>query len=278
MLTRRAALTTSLALAFFPLQAQGAEDLVIPLDLTGPRPAVRVAVGDSEELWVFDTGAAGGVIDIEHARSWGLPDLGPARVGSPVGGTPVEGFRTRVAGARAGAVALPEFSAVAMPFPAHVGAGVLSPNMFSGRLVTLDLSRAELRVHDRAGDPPAEATPYTGAHPLPAIPVTVAGETHLAHMDTGAPGAVTFPFSLAESLSLAAPPERVGMARFVDGERPRYRAQVVGEIQVGPLTLADPQIDLIDGLPFVNVGGQVLRQMTITLDPERRVAWASANG
>jgi hypothetical protein len=52
----------------------------------------------------------------------------------------------------------------------------------------------------------------------------------------------------------------------------------VGEVQVGPLTLADPQVDLIDGLPFVNVGGQVLRQMTITLDPERRLAWASANG
>jgi hypothetical protein len=190
----------------------------------------------------------------------------------------VEGFRTRVAGARTGGVALPEFTAVAMPFPSHVGVGVISPNMFAGRLVSLDLARAELRVSDRAGEPPANATPYTGGHPLPAIPVTVAGQTHLAHMDTGAPRGVTFPYELAASLPLAAPPERAGMARFVDGEHPRYEARVAGEVQVGPITLADPRIDLIDDLPFVNVGGEVLRQMTITLDPERRLAWTQANG
>lgn len=275
MLTRRAALASSLALAFIPFQTRAAEDLVLPLDLSGPRPAVRVTVGDAEELWVFDTGAMGGVVEIERARAWALPNLGPARVGSPVGGDPVEGFRTRIATARAGDVALPEFTAVAMPFPSSVGAGVLSPSMFSGRLVTLDLARAELRVTDRT-EPPADATPYTGRHPLPAIPVSIGADTHLAHMDTGSPGAVTFPYAMAEALPLAAPPVQVGMARFVDGERARYEAQIVGEVRVGPVTLANPQINLIEGLPFVNVGAQVLRRMTITLDPERRLAWARA--
>jgi hypothetical protein len=196
-------------------------------------------------------------------------------VGSPIGGTPIQAFRTTVANARIGDAALPEFSAVAMPLPGHLNhAGVLSPNVFSGRLVRFAFARNEVRVTDRANAPAGEPTAYTGAHPLPAITVQVGGQTHQAHLDTGAPHVISFPYAQASSLPLAAPAVEAGRARFVDGERTRYSAQIVGTVQIGPLTLTDPQIAMIDGLPFVNVGTEALRRMTVTLDPERRVSWA----
>jgi len=279
MLTRRVVLSSPLVLATLPQFAEAADDIILPLDMSGPRPAIRVQIADGpEELWVFDTGAGGGVIDIERARALGLPELRPARVGSPAGGTPVEGFMTTIGGARVGDIMLPEFSAVAMPFPGHVGAGVLSPNMFAGRLVTLDIANATVRVHDREGEAPTDATPYDGARPLPSIPVSVAGQAFSAHLDTGAPGTLIFPYALANSLPLAAPPEQTGVARLIDGERLRYAAVLTAPVQVGPLAIENPQIDLVDGLPNVNVGAQVLRRMVVTLDPERHLSWARLNG
>jgi hypothetical protein len=260
-----------------------AQEQTFRFDMSGTRPALSVSVADQPaELWIFDTGAGGNVVDIERARAWSLADNGPAQIGSPIGGTPIQGFRTAVSGARVGDATLPDFNAVAMPLPAHLErAGVLSPNTFRGQLVTLDFAHNELRVREKnaANTPAGEATPYHGGgHPLPGIPVRLGGESYVAHLDTGAPHTLTFPYEMAASLPLAAAPERVGVARFVDGERARYRAQLRGTVRVGPLTITDPEIGLIEGLPFLNVGMGLLNQMTITLDPAEQRVWATANG
>jgi hypothetical protein len=276
MITRRSAALSPIILLLSAAKARAEADIVIPLDTSGPRPSVLIAIGaNAAEPWVFDTGAAGGVIDAARAQALGLPNQGAARVGSPAGGTPVEGFITTVSGAHAGAAALPAFRAVAMPMPASLGhTGVLSPNIFRGRLVTFDFAHASVVVSDRVNAPSSEPTPYTGDHPLPAIAVRIGEQTFQAHMDTGAPHLIAFPYALAASLPLQGAPQLEGVARFVDGEHPRYRAQLRGQVQVGPLTLTDPEIGMIDGMPFVNVGAEALRRMVITLDPERRVSWA----
>lgn len=279
MLSRRTFALSSIAIAAAPPLAHAAEPLILPLDLTGPRPTVRISLqGQAPETWVFDTGAGGSVINIERARALGLAEQGEVQVGSPAGGDPIRGFRTTITGARIGEVELPEFRAAAIPSMHGADhSGVLSPNAFSGRLVTFDFARSQVRIEDRAAGPTSEPTPYSGRMPLPAIAVTVAGQSYEAHLDTGAPHAISFPYAMAQSLPLAAPPEQVGVARFVDGEHARYRAQIVGAVQVGPLTLTHPEVSMIDGLPSVNVGTRVLRQMVVTLDPERRVSWAIAN-
>jgi hypothetical protein len=95
-------------------------------------------------------------------------------------------------------------------------------------------------------------------------------------MDSGAPGGLVFPYSMASSLPLAAAPVLVGHARFVDGVHDRYQATLNGQVQIGPLTLDHPQVEFIDGLPELNVGMGLLRRMRITLDPEAQVDWAEA--
>ena len=155
-------------------------------------------------------------------------------------------------------------------------AGVLSPNIFAGRLVTVDFGRGELRIGDRNAAPLGVGSPYANlhdGHALPAIGVDVGGQAFNALIDTGAPGGLTFPYSMASSLPLTSAPVRVGTVRFVDGEHARYSATLVGDVRVGALTLTNPEVELIDGLPFVNIGMGLLRGMSITLDPEARLVW-----
>lgn len=271
------------ALVLFSLAPSTAHaDTVIPLDLSGTRPAVSVTIGDSApELWVFDTGAGGSVIDMDRAHALNLPELQPVQIGSPAGGTPMQGFITRLDGVRIGAVTLPVFQIVAASTLLPDRAGVLSPNIFAGQLVTLDFGRNELRISDKtsANTPAGAAVDYFGhgPHALPGLEVRVGdGPVQQAHIDSGSPGGLIFPYAMASSLPLAAPPVQVGQARFVDGAHPRYAAQLRGVVHVGPLTLENPEIGLIDGLPYLNIGMGLLSEMVITLDPAERRSWARA--
>lgn len=252
------------------------EEMEIPLDLSGPRPTVLVRIGNSSpETWVFDTGAGGSVINIDRARALGLAEQQPVRVGSPAGGTPLEGFLTTVSALRVGDVAMADVSLAAIPGPPSAHMGVLSPNAFAGQLVEFDFADSVVRIKDGAQAPTASATPYAGeaGRALPSVQIAVGGQTLSAFIDTGAPGAVTFPYAMAGTLSLAAPPERIGVVGFVDGEHARYRSQLVGQVQIGPLTLTDPNVEFIDGLPFVTIGMEVLHRLIITLDPAQQRSW-----
>jgi hypothetical protein len=277
MITRRSAVLSPFALMLLAREAAADTDLTFALDVSGPRPTVMVSIaGGAAEPWIFDSGASISVIKQDRATALGLANLGVESIGSPAGGDAIEAYRTSVTGARIGEAALPDFSAVAMPLPPQLAqTGVLSPNVFSGRLVRFEFARGQVRVTDRANAPAGEPTPYEGEEDaLPGINVSVGGATHLAHMDSGAPHLIAFPYEMASSLPLTGAPVESGRARFVDGEHIRYSAQINGAVQIGPLTLTNPQITMIEGLPFVNVGAQALRQMTITLDPERHVSWA----
>lgn len=270
------------ALAFFVAPAR-AETYDIPLDMSGTRPAVSVSInGGAPELWVFDTGAGGTVMDIAKARALGLPEEQPVQLGSPAGGTPQQGFLTTLSSLNVAGHTLPPTHVVAAPAIMADRGGVLSPFAFNGQFVTFDFAHSRVRISDRtpANTPAGMPTPYGGTgrgHQLPAITVTLGAQTWMAHIDTGSPGAVTFPYAMAATLPLAAPPVQTGRARFVDGDHARYSATLTGRIHVGPLTLDNPQIELIDGLPSINIGSRLLNQMTITLDPEAQRVWAVSN-
>lgn len=271
----------AIALAFIATPTR-AETFDIPLDLSGPRPAVSVSVnGGAPELWTFDTGAGGTLMNVDHARALNLPEEQPVQIGSPAGGTPMQGFLT-TANLTVGGHTLPATHIVAAPATLPDRGGVLSPLAFSGQLVTFDFAHARVRITDKtaANTPTTAPTPYTGTgrgHQLPGISVALGDQTWSAHIDTGAPGGIHFPYAMAASLPLAAPPVQTGVAHFVDGEHARYSATLNGRLSVGPLTLDNPQIEFIDGLPFVNVGMDLLSHMTITLDPEAQQSWATAN-
>jgi hypothetical protein len=251
----------------------------IPLDLSGPNPTVTISInGGAPEHWILDTGAMGSLMNIERARALGLREEDTVQIGSPAGGTPMQGFLTTLNNVRVGGAPVASMRVVAAPWDHEDLDGVLSPNAFSGRLVTFDFGHALVHISDKtaATTPRGAGTPYRGEgpHRLPGIPITLGASHWTAHMDSGAPGGLVFPYSMASSLPLTAAPVLAGHAQFVDSVHDRYRATLNGQIQIGPLTLDHPQIEFIDGLPELNVGMQVLRRMRVTLDPEAQVAWA----
>jgi hypothetical protein len=277
------ALAACLGAAVAAAQAPADPD-VVPLDLSGPRPIAMLSVGAGPPARViFDTGASGNVIDIEYARAAGLPDEGPAAVHAPAG-QPMQGFRTVIAEGRLGNASIAGARAVALETPTlrHLEVrGVFGPSTFSGRLVHLDLARGEIRITDKnpGSIPAGPSSPYSGGlgqlPGLPGIAVDIAGTSFDAHIDTGHPGLLMMPLSMASRVPLDGELRQAARpARFADGvPRNLFEGRIRGTVRVGPLTFENPEVRFMDGLNRVNVGMTALRGMTLVLDPAERRSW-----
>lgn len=252
-------------------------DTVIPLDLSGVRPAVEFSVGDRPPaLAVFDTGSMFNLIDMERAREFGLPNEGTPRPQFARGGA----FETTIVDARIGNVRLSAIEATATPWtilPDRLA--ILSPNIFAGNLVTLDFTAGELRITRKPAHEPAGEVYAYGDPPLvmPRIPVQIGSEAISALLDTGSAYTLLFPLADAERLPLAEPLVESGMVHGHRGDYPVFTSRIAGVVRVGPLTVENPEARFTDAVPFANVGMDYLRQLTITLDPEERRLWVRRN-
>lgn len=268
------------AAAFVQAPASPAVETV-PLDLTGPRPIAMLQVGAGEAVRViFDTGASGNVLDADFARAAGLPDDGPAQVGTPAGGEPMIGFRTRLDG-RLGNAALGGVRAVALPMPFMQRLnvrGVFGPGTFSGRLVFLDLARGEIRVTPKTPQtiPSGPFYPYSdmGMRSLPGVAVEIGGRHYDAHIDTGQPGMLMMPMAMSRDMPLDGALTDGPPARMADGVPRAVRiGRIRGTVRVGTLVLENPEVRFMEGLNRVNVGMLALRGATIVFDPSERRTW-----
>src|SRR5262249_7058427 len=89
---------------------------IMQLDLSGPNPAVSVSInGGAPEMGVVDTGACGSVINLDRAQALNLPHEMDVQIGSPAGGTPLQGFMTTLTNVIAGGVAIPSMRVAAVP-------------------------------------------------------------------------------------------------------------------------------------------------------------------
>jgi hypothetical protein len=254
----------------------------VPLDLSGPRPIAMLTIGDGEAVRViFDTGASGNVLDADFARAANLPDDGPAQVGTPAGGTPMIGFRTHIDGGRLGNAALGGVRAVALPMGAmqHLNVkGVFGPGTFSGRLVFLDLARAEIRVTPKSAAtiPSGPSHPYSAAGPrsLPGVGVEIGGHGYEAHIDTGQPGMLMMTMTMSTEVPLDGALADGPPARMADGvPRATKIGRIRGTVRVGTLVLENPEVRFMEGINRVNVGMLALRGATLVFDPAERRTW-----
>ena len=278
--TRHAFLLAAAATPFAASLAFAEDAASIPLDLSRGQPRVRLFINGADQgEAIFDTGASGSAIHRPLAEQLNLPNEGMAGVRSGAGGETVEGFMTTVANAAINGVAVPDFRAIAIPMLRPDTVAVLSANIFTGNLLLLDFQNARMQpiAKSPATIPTSEATPYDdGPRPLPSIWVTLPGDVRLlAHLDTGSPASLALPREMADTLPLSTPLVEAGRARLINGERTLYRATLNGAAQVGPLTIANPELTFMEGLPHGNVGMALLRQLNITLDPAERRLWAA---
>lgn len=252
-------------------------DIVIPMDMSGIRPAVEFSISGREpELAVFDTGSMFNFVNIELARAIGLPDQGEPTAPFAQGGA----FATTIEEARIGDVRVRAIEAMATPWnilPDRIA--ILSPNIFSGSLVTLNFAAGELWIRQKpAAEPGGERYEY-GPAPMvmPRIPIGIEDQTIPALFDTGSAYTLLFPLADSERLPLSESLVEAGRVRGHRGDFPVYTSRIAGRVQVGPLGVEDPQVRFTDAVPLANVGMEYLRQMTVTLDPEERRLWVALN-
>lgn len=256
----------------------------IPIYASSDRPLVMMRIkGGIPAPAVFDTGTTGNALDDDFAREAGLT---PYRMEDVIDGSTGTVFQ-------APQVLLPHLSFSGTPvcgqeatvyaYDRDDEVAIVGPNMFSGRLVYLELDRQRVRVADRsvASPPPGPGRVYLNpddeGKALPAIAVTLpSGEEISALMDSGHDSELSLPMEMMDRVPLEAPAVQIGVARSVSGERPVFQGRIRGTVKVGPLELEDPLVHFGGGDP--NVGYGLLRRMTIVLDPENNLAWAVAPG
>jgi hypothetical protein len=250
----------------------------IALDASGPRPTVAITVANGAGgTAIFDTGAIGAIVDPQFAGTFGLANEGPLR--PPFDRMPGSGhYRSTLRGLRLGGILVGDVEVPVVPTPLPGIAAILSPRIFAGRLVELDLGAGRMRLCDKAGLAAlGPGTPYTeGPFALPAITVTVGDATVTAHIDSGSPIGLSFPMRFATQFPLTAPMVQRGSARGHNGVSPVYIAHISGTVRVGALTLTDPEVSFSDVMTMPNVGAPLLRQLIVTLDPDGQRSWARA--
>lgn len=277
---------TALAAATACAQAQPAATVeTIPLDLSGPRLTAQLQIGAAEPVTaIFDTGAAASVLKLAYATHIGAPNQGPAAAHAP-GGTPISGYRTTIEG-RLGNARFRRAMAVALdiPLPLEGIEAIISPAVFSGRLVRFDFPRrvAEVLSKSAATLPPGRGTPYHdggggGGHmvrQIPAIELVLPGQQPImAIADTGASRGLLLPLRMAASLPLATPLAPAPPVRMVGATRDAQTARLDGAVRIGGLEFRDLEITFEDGETPANIGFSILRQAVLVLDPEAHRSW-----
>jgi hypothetical protein len=253
----------------------------ISLDLSGPHPVAMLKVGAHAPVAaVFDSGAGATVVNRKLARTLGLPDNGEIDVGSPGAAAPVKGMITSLSAAKLGEAEIENGHAVAIELPPHLQefSAIVSPNAFSGRMVRFEFPKSRAVVMDKtaAAIPPGAPYSYGGEqfHPLPAAEIDVSGKKLIAHLDSGSRNGLSLPLDMAKQLPLKGPLVQREPVRMVGGEHKAYTAIVGGQVRIGPLVLTDPEVVFVDGIPPIgNVGIQILKQLTLVLDPEEQRDW-----
>lgn len=262
-------------------QAQPAAQTV-QLDMTGPRLTAQLLIGDGPPVTaIFDTGAGASVLKLPYAERIGAPNQGQAAAHAP-GGTPVQGYRTTIAG-QLGDARFERTMAVALdiPLPLEGIDAIISPSVFSGRLVRFDFPNGVAHILPKAAAnlPPGPGIRYfDGAgHQLtsiPAVEVTFPGQAPmLAVADSGASRGLLLPLRMAASLPLATPLAPAEPVRMIGVTFQAQTARLNGVVRIGGLEVRDPDITFVDGETPPNVGFSILQRAILVLDPAEHRSW-----
>ena len=259
-----------------PPPATAAREGAFPIYMSGTRPLAIMRIGDLPVPVVFDTGTTSNALDRQFVAAIGLRQLGTSSVLDGATGVSFPAVSVSLAGATINGLALGDPTADAYDYSGEDAVGLIGPNLFLGSLVYLELGWNRVRLRDKSmsAAPAGRGTPYLGPpdDSLPAVDIELPGDvTARAIMDSGATAPFSLPLAMADRLPLEAPPRVIGRARSVSGEQPVYGARLRGAVRIGPVTLANPEInfygnDTVVGLP-------ILRQMIVVLDPEARRSW-----
>lgn len=257
----------------------------VAMDMSYGKPAVEVMInGRGPFKLLVDTGASPTLIlNSDLAEELGLEITGASNVGDPIDPEAIEVQMMRVDSVDLGGAVFSGVETISWDrgtLYSGEGAprGILGFPLFRDVLVTFDYPRGVLGVAGGRLEPGAHVVEYEATDGIPNIPITIAGLTQAAHLDSGSMAAVMLPMSFAESLDLASEPTEVGRARTVNSDFPIYAADYAGSVTVAGHEVRAESLMFSDVLPRPNIGSQVLGLFAVTFDQERKLARFERDG
>lgn len=244
-------------------------DATVPFDLSTGRPVVLAQIGNAAPMEVyFDTGSQGAVIPRALVDKLGLEVVGETRLGSPYGGEPVIAQLVSLGSLKIGGVAANNVTAVVQEDASFLGPDarlVVGPAQFGGNIVSLDYAARSLNISSTMPDIKAWQSLKNG---LPETEIEIAGKRYPLHIDSGSPGTLMLPKTVADDLSPKPELREIGKARTIDKEFAIY----VGTVNQSA-KIADVQVNLGDvgfaEVPFANLGSQGLAPFKVVIDLAR---------
>lgn len=234
---------------------------------------MRIGAGELVPM-VFDTGSDGHSFDTlivtrNHLRKVGTTVEIDGSTGQrrtlPTFAIP----DVSIGGLRAGRII-----GVSLDYDRDDAMGIISPEMFRGRLVSVDFSanRADVLSKTPAHIPAGASTTYQGG--LPATDVKMPdGSITFANFDTGFNGEISLPIAMMKNVPMMTAASIVGKYQTINAEGLVYGAQIRGNIVVGPLVLKNPRVTFIGDV--MNIGLPLMRRLKIVLDPDGKRTWIS---
>jgi Aspartyl protease len=252
----------------------------VPFTLDAHLPVFDVKInGQGPFRLALDTGMGGQItVNRDLAEKLKLPKVGEARASDPsgqnavtrdvigvdsleIGGARFEGLRGTINDSER---------------PDRTAQGIVGYTLFAELLLTIDYPKKELGIA-RGALPEVDGKHVLAlvpGHPVPVTELTIGGRNVKMDIDAGSPALLTVPMSVAKELPLKSEPRVVGQARTISGPFDIFGAQLNGDVTVGPRTLKDPQLDIVERFPRANLGYRFLRDYAVTFDAKNgRVAF-----
>ncbi len=252
---------------------QAPEATIVPVDLSTERPIIDVFInGDGPFKFVVDTGASKTMVSADLAERLRLPNAGSILVGAPNSFTSIRAPIHRIRELRIKDLKFFGVGAVGImdrDLMRHIRAdGIISAQDFSGYLVTFDYRQRQLVVQPGSLPEPDDihVMGYEERNGIAGVKIDVAGTPTFFHLDTGSPFFIALPGTMLGKSAFESEPQPVGMARTVVAEFLVLSGKLSGDIKVAKTTLSKPTVEILDKMPYGNLGFRFFRDFRVTFD------------
>jgi len=257
-----------------PVPTLPAAPVSVPIDLSTGHPIVSVRIdGRGPFPMIFDTGAAGIVLDADLARELGLEKVGTTRIGDPSNPEANAVDVVRVTSMAIGDASWGECEAVAWERPAalqrQTSRGIIGLPLIEHCLFTLDYAGGVIVFeHGELPEPDGERVVTLTRDPFGILvfPIEVAGQRVECHLDSGNPSAILLPGALRTSLTLVPGTERSGRGMRASGPVEFVSGKLEGRVRAGSLVFDGPEVRFDQSMKTANLGRSLLERCALTLD------------
>lgn len=267
--SRASSVTTGVAATSNRLAPEG----TIKLFQSRDRVLVMMRIGQDELVpMVFDTGSDGHTFDTLLVQRHRLRRAGTTTVLDGTSGIQQTSPVYRMAQVALGGLVVGSIEGVGEPYDRNDAMGIISSEMFTGRLVSVELARNRARILalGPASLPPGPATPHNAGLPATTIHMPD-GTTLIGELDTGYNAALSLPTSMVGKVAMMSAPRVIGRFRSTRAEGEVWGGELRGDVTIGPVVLHNPQIAFLGSR--ANIGLPVIRQLTLVIDPSAKRSW-----